>query len=102
MARAVVMAAAAAMMARAIVGRCVRVRVAVVLAVVAAVMVRVVIVVIVVPDVNAVAAVLVAPFDLRLEVRPLAVLIALYRVVRIAAPVTKVPGIRVRDTGVPV
>lgn len=65
----------------------------VVLVVVAAVMMLAVVIVIVIPDVNPVAAVLVAPFDLRLEVGALSVFVAFNCVVRVAASVAKVPGV---------
>lgn len=67
---------------------------------VAAIVVRVVVVVVVIPDVDSVAAVLVAPLDLGLEVRPLAVLVSLNCVVRIAASIAEFPGVRIGDTSV--
>lgn len=69
--------------------------------VVAAVMVRVVVVVVVIPNVDSVAAVLVAPFNLCLEVRSLAVFIALDGVIGVSASVAKVPSMRVGNTCVP-
>lgn len=74
----------------------------VVVAAAAAVVVRVVVVVIVVPDVDSVAAVLVAPFDLRLEMGPLSVLVPLDGVVWVAAPVAEIPGVGIWDAGIPV
>lgn len=70
--------------------------------VMAFVMVRMVIVVVVIPDVNAMAAVFVGPFDLRLKIGAFAVFIAFDCVVRIAASVTKIPGVWIRNASVPV
>lgn len=86
-------------MVRAVVGLRIRV---VVVVVVGAVVVGVVVVVVVVPNVDAVAAVLVAPLDLCLKVGPFSVLVTLNGVVRISAPVAKLPGVRVRNARVPV
>jgi hypothetical protein len=69
-------------------------------AMVAAVMVLAVVIVIVIPDVNSIAAVLIAPFDLCLEMRPLAVLITFDCVVRVASPVAEIPSVRVGNASV--
>lgn len=67
-----------------------------------AVVVWAVVIVVVIPDVDTVAAVFVAPFDLSLEVRALAVFVAFDGVVRVAASVAKVPGVGIGDARVPV
>jgi len=77
-----------------IAGGCVRV-------VVAAIMVRVVIVVVIVPNMDAIAPVLVAPLDLCLEMRPFAMLVALNGVIWVAPSVAELPGARMRNAGVP-
>lgn len=66
------------------------------------VMVRVMVVVIVVPNVNSVAAVLVAPLNLCLKVWSFAVLMTLDGVVRVAPSVAELPSTWIRNTGVPV
>lgn len=66
-----------------------------------AVVVRLVVIVVVVPDVNPVAAVLVAPLHFGLEVRPLAVFVTFDSVVGVSAFVAKVPGVRVGNARVP-
>lgn len=85
----------------AIVRRPVRVTSVAVVVAAASVVVRLVVVVVVVPHVNSVAAVLVVPFDLSLEMGPLAVLVALNGMVGISAPVTEVPSVRIWNACVP-
>ena len=85
---------------RAVVGWSVRVILVVV--VVRAVMVLAVVVVIVVPNVNSIATVLVAPFDLCLEMWPLSVFVAFNGVVRVASSVAKVPSVRVWNASISV
>lgn len=87
------------MVATSVVARCVRLVAVVVF--VALVVVRVVVIVVVVPYVNPVAAVLVAPLHFGLKVRPLAVLVTLDGMVRVATLVSKVPSVRVGNAGVP-
>lgn len=69
--------------------------------VVAAVVVRVMVIVVIVPYVNSVTTVLVAPLHFGLEVRPLAVLVALDGMVGVSAFVAEVPGVWVGNAGIP-
>ena len=66
----------------------------------ASVVVRVVVIVIVIPDMDTIAAMFVCPFDLRLEVGPLSVLVPFNSVVRVTSSIAKVPGIGVGNARV--
>lgn len=83
----------ASIVARAVVAWSVRV-------VVASIMMRMVVIVIIIPNMDPVAAVLVAPLNFGLEMRPLCVLVSLDSVIGIASPVTKLPGSRIGNASV--
>lgn len=86
---------ASIIMARPMVGWGVRV-------VVAPVMMRLVVIVIIIPNMNPVAAVLVAPLNFGLEMRSLSVFVSLDSMIRVTAPVTKLPGSRIWNARVSV
>lgn len=56
---------------------------------------------VVVPDVDSIAAVFVAPFNLGLEMRPFAVLIPFDGVIRVSSSVAEIPSIWVGNARVP-
>lgn len=58
-------------------------------------------VVVIIPYMNSIAIVFVAPFDFRLELRPIRVLVSLNCVIWITASVPEIPCIRLRNTLIP-